>query len=109
MEAVRAAVEAVAADPGYRGRAAAIAAEIAQNTAPVSVALTRQMLWRMLGASHPMEAHRVDSRGILSRGASDDAREGVTSFLEKRHPDYPVKVSNGLPEIFPDWVDPTFG
>ena len=88
--------------------ARAIAAEIAENTAPVSVALTRQMLWRMLGASHPMEAHRVDSRGILSRGASDDAREGVTSFLEKRHPDYPVKVSDGLPEIFPDWVDPTF-
>jgi enoyl-CoA hydratase/carnithine racemase len=88
--------------------ARAIAAEIAENTAPVSVALTRQMLWRMLGANHPMEAHRVDSRGILSRGASDDAREGVTSFLEKRHPDYPVKVSDGLPEIFPDWVDPTF-
>jgi enoyl-CoA hydratase/carnithine racemase len=88
--------------------ARSIAAEIAENTAPVSVALTRQMLWRMLGASHPMEAHRVDSRGILSRGASDDAREGVTSFLEKRHPDYPVKVSDGLPEIFPDWVDPTF-
>ena len=88
--------------------ARSIAAEIAESTAPVSVALTRQMLWRMLGASHPMEAHRVDSRGILSRGASDDAREGVTSFLEKRHPDYPVKVSDGLPEIFPDWVDPTF-
>ena len=88
--------------------ARSIAAEIAENTAPVSVALTRQMLWRMLGASHPMEAHRVDSRGIRSRGASDDAREGVTSFLEKRQPDYPVKVSDGLPEIFPDWVDPTF-
>jgi len=85
-----------------------IAREIADNTAPVSVALTRQMLWRMLGASHPMEAHRVDSRGIQSRGASDDAREGVTSFLEKRAAAYPVKVSDGLPDIFPDYVAPEF-
>ena len=71
-------------------------------------ALTRQMLWRMLGAQHPMEAHRVDSRGIQSRGASDDAREGVTSFLEKRDPDYPDKVSAGLPDIFPDYEQPEF-
>ena len=55
-----------------------------------------------------MEAHRVDSRGILSRGASADAKEGVESFLEKRSPDYPVKVSNGLPDIFPDWEEPEF-
>jgi enoyl-CoA hydratase/carnithine racemase len=88
--------------------ARAIAKEIAQNTAPVSVALSRQMLWRMLGANHPMEAHRVDSRGILARGVSDDAREGVMSFLEKRQPNYPVKVSDGLPEIFPGWTDPSF-
>ena len=88
--------------------ARAIATEIAENTAPVSVALTRQMLWRMLGADHPMVAHRADSRGILLRGSSDDAREGVTSFLEKRDPIYPVKVSDGLPEIFPDYVEPTF-
>lgn len=86
----------------------ALAREIAENTAPVSVALTRRMLWRMLGAAHPMEAHRVDSRAINSRGASDDAREGVTSFLEKRPPRFPVRVSDGLPDVFPDWVDPEF-
>jgi enoyl-CoA hydratase/carnithine racemase len=82
--------------------ARAIAAEIAENTAPVSVALTRQMLWRMLGADHPMEAHRVDSRAIASRGRSEDAREGVTSFLEKRPAQFPVRVSDGLPSVFPD-------
>jgi enoyl-CoA hydratase/carnithine racemase len=85
-----------------------LAREIADNTAPVSVALTRQMLWRMLGADHPMEAHRVDSRGIQSRGASADAREGVESFLEKRAPVYPVKVSDGLPDLFVDYVEPEF-
>ena len=90
------------------GVANGIAREIADNTAPVSVALTRQMLWRMLGASHPMEAHRVDSRGIQSRGASADAREGVDSFLEKRPAAYPVKVSDGLPDIFPDYTEPEF-
>ena len=88
--------------------ARAIAREIAENTAPVSVALSRQMLWRMLGADHLMQAHRVDSRAINSRGASDDAREGVMSFLEKRPADFPVKVSDGLPEVFPDWQDPQF-
>ncbi len=88
--------------------ARAIATEIAEHTAPVSVALTRQMLWRMLGASHPMEAHKVDSRGIMSRGASPDAREGVVSFLEKRPPAFPVKVSDGLPEIFPSYETPKF-
>lgn len=85
-----------------------LAREIADNTAPVSVALTRRMLWRMLGAEHPMDAHRVDSRGIMERGRSADAREGVTSFLEKRDPEYPDKVSDGLPDIFPGWEDPEF-
>ncbi len=88
--------------------ARAIAEEIAAGTAPVSVALTRQMLWRMLGADHPMQAHRVDSRAINSRGASADAREGVVSFLEKRPAQFPVKVSDGLPDVFPDWEDPSF-
>jgi enoyl-CoA hydratase/carnithine racemase len=85
-----------------------LAQEIAQHTAPVSVALSRQMLWRMLGADHPMQAHRVDSRGIAQRGPSADAREGVVSFLEKRPAQFPVRVSDGLPAIFPDWTDPEF-
>ena len=85
-----------------------LAREIADNTAPVSVALSRQMLWRMLGASHPMDAHRVDSRGIMERGRSADSKEGVVSFLEKRAAQYPDKVSDGLPSIFPGWEDPEF-
>lgn len=86
----------------------ALAREIADNTAPVSVALSRQMMWRMLGASHPMDAHRVDSRGIMERGKSADSKEGVMSFLEKRPAEYPDRVSDGLPNIFPSWVDPEF-
>ena len=85
-----------------------LAREIADNTAPVSVALSRRMLWRLLGASHPMEAHRADSRGIQSRGRSDDSREGVVSFLEKRPAVYPDRVSDGLPDIFPGWDEPEF-
>ena len=85
-----------------------LAREIADNTAPVSVALTRQMLWRMLGADHPMEAHRIESRGLQSRGASADAREGIESFLEKRAPVFPMKVSDGLPDLFVDYVEPDF-
>jgi enoyl-CoA hydratase/carnithine racemase len=83
--------------------ARALAREIADNTAPVSVALTRQMLWRGAGFDHPMEAHKVDSRAIQSRGQSGDAAEGVTSFLEKRAPTYPNKVSSDLPDIWPEW------
>ena len=90
------------------GAARAIADEIAANTAPVSVALSRQLLWRMLGASHPMEAHRADSRGIYFRGLAEDSREGVTSFLEKRPPAFPNKVSTDLPDLFPDWQQPTY-
>jgi len=87
----------------------ALAREIADTTAPVSVALSRQLMWRMLGASHPMEAHRADSRAIFLRGQSADAAEGVTSFLEKREANFPDRVSDGLPEIFPGWRDPEFG
>src|SRR3954452_2064077 len=71
----------------------ALAREIAENTSPVSVALSRQMLWRVLGADPPMEAHKIDSRAIRSRGASPDAREGVVSFLEKRPANFPGRVS----------------
>lgn len=85
-----------------------IAREIADNTAAVSTTLTRQMMWRMLGASHPMDAHIVDSAAIYSRGQTEDAREGVMSFLEKRQPVYPVKVSDGMPDFFPWWEDPDF-
>lgn len=85
-----------------------LAAEIVEHAAPVSVSLTRRMLWRMMGADHPMEAHRVDSRAIKERGASADAREGVTSFLEKRPAEFPDRVSAGLPDVFPDWRDPAF-
>ncbi len=85
-----------------------IAAEIVQYTAAVSVALTRQMMWRMLGAGHPMDAHRADSRAIQARGASADATEGVTSFLEKRPAVFTDLVSDGLPDIFPGWDEPTF-
>ncbi|HZK99107.1 MAG TPA: crotonase/enoyl-CoA hydratase family protein [Caulobacteraceae bacterium] len=83
--------------------ARALAREIIDNTAPVSIALTRQMMWRMAGADHPMEAHRADSRGIQARGASADAREGVGSFLEKRAAVWPDRVSDGLPDIWPHW------
>ena len=86
----------------------AIAREIVDNTAPVSVALTRQMMWRMLGADDPMEAHKVDSRAVWSRGQTADAREGVMSFLEKRPPVYPVKVSDGMPDFFPWWEERPF-
>ena len=83
--------------------ARALAREIAAKAAPVSVALIRQMMWRMLGADDPMEAHKVDSRGIYARGRSDDVKEGVMSFLEKRAPDFRNKVSSDMPDYFPWW------
>src|SRR5277367_4158077 len=90
------------------GAARALAQEIAENAAPVSVALARQLMWRMLGAEHPMLAHRADSRGMLARGQSADAAEGITAFLEKRPADFPDRVSDGLPEIMPGWSAPEF-
>ncbi len=86
----------------------ALAAEIVANTSPVSVALTRQMLWRMLGADDPMEAHKVDSRAIASRGASPDAVEGVMAFLEKRPAAFPGNVSADMPDFYPWWDERPF-
>ena len=78
------------------------------NSSAVSIGVARKMMWRMLGADHPMEAHRVDSRGILERGRSADVREGINSFFEKRAPAFPDRVSDGLGTIFSDWTDPTY-
>jgi enoyl-CoA hydratase/carnithine racemase len=88
--------------------AKALAREFIDNTAPVSCALTRQMMWRMLGADHPMEAHKADSRAIMERGRSADAQEGVSSFLEKRPAKFPNTVSSDLPDVWPTWKDRTF-
>ncbi|MFD1192907.1 MULTISPECIES: crotonase/enoyl-CoA hydratase family protein [Phenylobacterium] len=89
--------------------AKALAREIVDNTAPVSIAITRQLIWRMAGANHPMEAHRADSRGIHARGKMADAKEGVVSFLEKRPARYPDKVSTDVPDIWSEhWQAPTF-
>src|SRR3954465_15317532 len=85
--------------------ARALAREIAGKTAPVSVALIRQMMWRMLGADDPMEAHKVDSRGIYARGRSDDVKEGVVAFLEKRPAVFKNTVSADMPDYFPWWSE----
>jgi len=84
--------------------ARALAHQMTAESAPVSVVLTRQMMWRMLGAAHPIEAHRLDSRLVWSRGGSADAQEGVASFLEKRPASYSDKVSTDLPHFSP-WLD----
>ena len=86
----------------------AIAREIADNTAPVSVALCRQLMWRGLVADHPMQAHMADSRGILNMGQSADVKEGVASFLEKRAPRFAMSVANDLPDLFPFYRTPQF-
>ncbi len=89
--------------------ARALARELTSDNAAVSVALARQMMWRMLGASHPMEAHKLDSRAIWSRGASADSKEGVSSFLEKRPAVYPDKVSTDMPHFSPWFDEPSYG
>jgi enoyl-CoA hydratase/carnithine racemase len=87
-------------------QAYALAHELTDDCAPVSVALTRQLMWRMLGAEHPMAAHKIDSRALNLRGASADAREGIEAFLEKRPAQFPQTVSQDYPELFPP--DPEF-
>ena len=88
--------------------ARALAREIADNTSAVSVALSRQMLWRMAGADHPMEAHKVDSRAIYAMGVSADVREGIASFKEKRAPRFTMRASEDMPDFYPWWEERPF-
>ena len=88
--------------------ARALATEMTASSAPVSAALTRQILWQGLGMSHPMEAHRIDSRAIYARGSTPDVAEGVQSFLEKRAPNFPNKVTTDMPDFFPWWSEPEY-
>ncbi len=89
-------------------RARAIAATYAEHTSAMSVAFARQMMWKMLGADHPMEAHKIDSKAIHFMGGSPDAYEGVQSFLEKRSPSFAMKVSSDMPDFFPWWPERRF-
>ena len=88
--------------------AVGLAREIADNTSAVSVAMTRAMLWRLSATDHPMMAHRIDSRSIYRLGKSEDSKEGVRSFLEKRPPAYPDTVSENMPDFYPWWDEPGY-
>jgi enoyl-CoA hydratase/carnithine racemase len=101
-------VNAVYPDDELMPAAMTLATEIAQNTSAMSAVLNRQMMWRMLGADHPMEAHKIDSRAIRFMGASPDVREGVSAFLEKRAPHFTMSPTADLPEFYPWWDDRPF-
>lgn len=101
-------VRSVHAAQDLLGEAMKLAREIADNTSPVAIAMTRAMLWRLSAENHPMEAHKIDSRATYRRSQSRDAQEGIASFLEKRPASYPDKVSTDLPDFFPWWDEPGY-
>ncbi|ANK82717.1 crotonase/enoyl-CoA hydratase family protein [Minwuia thermotolerans] len=89
-------------------RAREIAKSYMERSSAVSVAMIRAMFWRLLAADHPMEAHQIDSRGMVAMGAAADAQEGVSSFLEKRAPNFTMKPSQDMPDFYPWWEEPEF-
>jgi enoyl-CoA hydratase/carnithine racemase len=101
-------VSRVVAPEAVLDTARTLAREIADNTSAMSVALSRQLMWRMLGADHPMEAHKIDSRAIYFMGQSADAHEGVASFLEKRPAKFTMRPSTDMPQFYPWWSVRTF-
>jgi enoyl-CoA hydratase/carnithine racemase len=90
------------------GRAQEVAIEIATQTAPISVALTRQLMWKLLGAAHPMEANRLESLALAAVQRGPDTAEGIASFLEKRAPHFTQRPSQDLPAFYPWWEQPSF-
>jgi enoyl-CoA hydratase/carnithine racemase len=101
-------VSAVHAPNELMAAARAVALRCFENSSPVAVSLTRQMMWRMLGCDHPMEAHKIESRGLTSRGSSADAKEGISAFVEKRPAQFPDRVSSDMPAFYPWWQERKF-